>query len=78
MPTYLRKTEKIWNLDSWDDTTTANVIYIFEETSEGRWRVRRINTSTGEVGYANGPATSLAAAKADPAGQSYDTFANTF
>lgn len=68
---------KNYHFSGYDDTTTANVVYVFFENKDGAWYIRRINTSTGAGDYAAG-SSDLAAAKADPAGQSYDTFANTF
>lgn len=71
--TYLNQ----YAFSGYDDTTTANTVYVFKENSDGAWYILRVNTSTGAADYAAG-SSGLAAAKADPAGQSYDTFANTF
>lgn len=60
-----------------DDSTTADTVYIFKERKGGAWFVRRVNTSTGVVDYAVG-SSNLAAAVADPAGQSYDDFSVQF
>ena len=60
-----------------DDTTTANTVYVFKENKFGAWFVMRVNTSTGVVDYATGT-SNLAAAVADPAGQSYDDFSAKF
>ena len=61
----------------YDDSTTANVVYVFLEDADGAWVIRRINTSTGACDYATG-SSGLAAAKADPAGQSYGDFSGKF
>lgn len=60
-----------------DDSTTADTVYTFWEAKDGAWYIRRINTSNGTTDYAVG-SSNLAAAIADPAGQSYDDFSAQF
>ncbi len=73
MPQYERSVVKKWGFMGFDDSTTANVVYVFFEDKDGAWFVRRINTDTGVVDYAVG-SSNLSAAVANPAGQSYDDY----
>lgn len=61
----------------YDDTTTAGYVYTFWEDKDGAWFIRKTPTSSGTTTYAAG-SSGAAAAFADPAGQVYDTYSETF
>lgn len=60
-----------------DDTTTADTIYVFYSDKDGNWYIRRVLLTGGEATFASGT-SGASAAFANPAGQSYGTYAETF